>query len=141
MVQAADLVIGPDHSGCNNQRHIALGKVVLHFLDNGDRRVIRVTDATHDLKGRVIEPTKAGQTVVQIGRCAFERLENRDRGQGRARGRTRPEEPPGRIDTKKIVDQGNTQQASQEPEYEQGHGVRHGLLPVGRRLIRQPEKT
>ena len=104
MVQGADLIIGPDHSGSNNQGNIALGKVVLHFGDNSSRRVIGVADAAEDLKGRVIELTKARQTVVQIGRCAFKRLENSNWGKGRAKSWTRMEKTPSRINTKKVID-------------------------------------
>ena len=107
MMQAADLVIGPDHLGFNNQSNIALGKVVLHLRDYGNRRVIGITDATHDLKDWVIKLTKAGQAVVETGRGAFERLENGDRRKGRESRGNRPitpagtEKTPGRIHIEK----------------------------------------
>ena len=68
--------IEPERRTADDELGVPVGKLALQFLDDLDRRVVRVGHAEEQLETRVIEPEEAPQVLLEPFVDPLERLED-----------------------------------------------------------------
>jgi len=78
--QRRDLEIRAFAAAVGDERQVEIRKFVDQAAHDGNRRVVRVEHAEHDLESRIVLLAEGAQVFVELGLGTAQRLEHGDRG-------------------------------------------------------------